>query len=220
MKISDWKLPSMGAALASLWPRKAKAEQVDEPLGDLPYMSLVKPAPASSPTPEKPAKADSQAGVGDAPIDYRVVVDDATKEKQKTAKEHALQVMHDLPLGLVMKSTDPDKPVTTELSAADLSQYAKASKTKARIMVELAGKGVIVKRPKRSALVVEAYQYKPPTDEPIIDPLKADTINALTNGKPLKFSPAEAEKMYQHSTGDRLDDRIQSALKSKGGEVR
>lgn len=206
-KKPDWKLPAFFAAAAV--PKVVHATTA--PVDDLSYLPM---SPLPSTTPKVPD--------GYRRIHHPGVVEDEVEgvdtEKQKTAKDHALQVMHDLPLGLVMRDSDPDEPVTNELTLADLSAYAKSSTTKGRIMTELAGKGVVVKRPKRSAIVVDAYQYKREKSDSDAerDSDTREVVDAIraSYGKN-RVSEKQALDLANQTTGE-LNDRIRDAFKLAG----
>jgi len=211
-------------AVAGMLARKPKLSPDDKPVPpisesadnvvylDIPKGSAAKPetvkkAPTKevvgpfSLVPERPIEPAAPLYGGGTVSDY---------VPPKTAKEYAQDVMRDLPAGRLPRSKT-GKPATTEIASRDFEHYnVKSSKTRQKIMDELAREGVVQKRPNRAALISEAYQYKPENSDRI-----SDVTSALKN---LGIGKVEAQQYAEKSSGDSLNEHIESALKLVGGK--
>lgn len=211
-------------------PQPVESGPVDDlPLLDMPVsVPVVKPVRETAPPPDNTPQVVGPysrvpASVPSVPKPSKTVpmgggtvhsVRDTAGAKEKAIQRLAKQVQADLIAGTLVDHRS-QKPLTTKISNRALGGYTSSSDSRKSILDCLAKWGVIEYR-NSVAYITDDYKPKPAQ----VDALKADTISALTNGKPLKFSASEAEIMYQNSTGTRLDDRIASALKSKANEVR
>jgi len=192
----------------TLKPRIKKPAKTEE-VAPVSYL----PMPSVTPPSVKPESATATP---------RGVVTPKAKPKEKepyvphkTAKEHAQDVMRDLPLGRVVQ-LKTGQPVGGELSTRDLSQYAKPSKTQQKIMDELVLKGVVQKRPNRAAIVSDKYRYELPESESdnqkVIDGIVAALTSKTFGWKNAEALP-KAESVVGKVKGGTLDDRVSDGVR-------